>query len=79
MITIISAKDLQAMTFPAAGLQTGVRRIIVRALEEAGDKNLTPSQIATACGLKPVNVRRLLSRMRREGTVKSVTYGKYSL
>jgi AAA domain/Bifunctional DNA primase/polymerase, N-terminal len=55
------------------------RVAIVTALEEADGTPLSPNQIATACGLKPINVRKLLAKMVTEGTVKKVGYGKYAL
>jgi predicted transcriptional regulator of viral defense system len=78
-MTTFSAADLQAaIILQAKLLDARARGGIVRVLREAGDKQLTPSQIAAACGLKPVNVRKLLARMLKNGTVEKATYGKYT-
>jgi hypothetical protein len=55
------------------------RASIVEALTEAGDSPLGPNQIASACGMKSGNVRRLLGKMKTEGTVTGPSYGKYAL
>jgi predicted transcriptional regulator len=55
------------------------RVAIVTALEEAGGEPLSPNQIATVCGLKSANIRKLLTRMVAEGVVKKAGYGKYTL
>lgn len=55
------------------------RVAVVAALEEAGDEPLSPNQIATVCGLKSANIRKLLTRMVAEGVVKKAGYGKYTL
>jgi hypothetical protein len=55
------------------------RAAIVKALEEAGAEPLTPNQIAAHAGMKPINVRKLLTRMLAEGVVKKASYGKYTL
>jgi predicted transcriptional regulator len=55
------------------------RSVIVNALEEAGNEPLTPNQIATHCGMKPGNVRRLLAKLLDEGVIKKASYGKYTL
>ena len=55
------------------------RTAIVAALEEAGTEALTPNQIASACGAKPVPVRKMLARLLKDGVVKKTAYGKYIL
>jgi hypothetical protein len=55
------------------------RAAIVKAMEEAGSEPLTPNQIASACSMKPVNVRNLLARLLDAAVVKKVGYGKYTL
>jgi hypothetical protein len=55
------------------------RATILKALTEAGDNPLGPNQIASACGMKSGNVRRLLGKMKTEGLVTSPSYGKYTL
>jgi hypothetical protein len=55
------------------------RVAIVKALEEAGAEPLTPNQIATACDMKPVNIRNMLAKLLADGVVKKATYGKYTL
>jgi hypothetical protein len=47
--------------------QSAERSAIVAALEEAGTE-LGPNQIATACGMKPANVRYLLAKQRPSST-----------
>jgi hypothetical protein len=60
--------------------QSAERTTIIKAMEEAGDEPLGPRQIAEACGMKATNVRRLLSTMKKDGTVKNAgAYGKYRL
>ena len=55
------------------------RTAIVAALEEAGAEPLTPNQIASTCGAKPVNVKKMLARLLADGVVKKASYGKYIL
>jgi hypothetical protein len=55
------------------------RAAIVKAMEDAGSEPLSPNQIATACSMKPVNVRNLLARLLDAAVVKKVGYGKYTL
>jgi predicted transcriptional regulator len=55
------------------------REAIVKAMEEAGSEALTPNQIATQCGMKPVNVRKIVAKLLAEGVVVKTTYGKYTL
>jgi AAA domain len=55
------------------------RIVIVDALSEAGAEPLTPNQIAAACGLKSVNVKKMLARLLADGVVKKASYGKYIL
>jgi hypothetical protein len=52
---------------------------IVEALQEAGNDPLTPNQIAAHCGMKPVNVRKMLAKLLAEGAIKKASYGKYIL
>jgi hypothetical protein len=64
----------------AEAIQKSSERIaIVAALEEAGTEPLTPNQIASACGMKPVAVRKMMTRLLKDGVVKKASYGKYSL
>jgi RecA-family ATPase len=58
--------------------QSSERNAVVGALAEAGEP-LGPNQIATATGMKSVNVRYLLSRMKADGLIKKASYGKYTL
>jgi RecA-family ATPase len=55
------------------------RSTIIKAFEEAGGEELGAQQIAAATGMKATNVRRLLLNMKRDGLLKSTTYGKYTL
>jgi AAA domain/CHC2 zinc finger len=55
------------------------RNSIIEALNEAGDEPLGPNQIATACGMKAANVRFHLGRLKADGLVTKVGYGKYTL
>jgi hypothetical protein len=60
--------------------QSAERAVIVKVLDEAGEEPLGPRQIAEACGMKAINVRRLLSTMKKDGVVKNAgAYGKYVL
>ena len=54
------------------------RTAVLAALADAGEP-LGPNQIAAATGMKATNVRRLLIRMKQDGAVKAVKYGKYSV
>lgn len=58
--------------------QSDQRSAIVEALTEAGEP-LGPNQIAAAAGMRAANVRKLLGKMRRDGTVTKATRGKYAL
>jgi hypothetical protein len=62
-----------------AVLKSSERTAIVAALEEAGTEPLTPNQIASTCGAKPVNVKKMLARLLADGVVKKASYGKYIL
>jgi RecA-family ATPase len=53
------------------------RTVIFKTLEEAGDEALGPQQIAAETGMKTGNIRRLLSKMAKDGTVTKAGYGKY--
>jgi predicted transcriptional regulator len=55
------------------------RSVIVDALQEAGSEPLGPHQIAAHCGMKAVNVRKMLAKLLAEGVIKKATYGKYTL
>lgn len=55
------------------------REAILSALAEADSEALTPNQIAATIGMKAVNVRNLLGKMKREGMVKTASYGRYTL
>jgi hypothetical protein len=55
------------------------RATILEALAEVGSNPLGPNQIASACGMRAGNVRRLLGKMKTEGLVTSPSYGKYAL
>jgi RecA-family ATPase len=58
--------------------QSDQRSAVVEALKEAGEP-LTAGQTATACGMRARNVRNLLTRMRRDGSVVKSARGKYAL
>ena len=58
--------------------QSDQRSAITEVLKEA-EEPMTPGEIATACGMRPVNVRNLLARMRRDGVVTKSARGKYAL
>jgi hypothetical protein len=58
--------------------QSDQRSAIVEALTEAGEP-LGPNQIAAAAGMRATNVRKLLGKMRRDGTVTKATRGKYAI
>jgi DNA-binding transcriptional ArsR family regulator len=58
--------------------QSNERGAILAALEEAGE-SLGPNEIAAAIGAKPVNVRKLLPKLAREGKIEKVKYGQYVL
>jgi hypothetical protein len=64
----------------AGAIRKSVERIgIVEALQEAGTEPLTPNQIASHWGMKPVNVRKMLARLLTDGVIKKASYGKYIL
>jgi len=55
------------------------RNTIIKAMEDAGEP-LGPRQIAEVCGMKPTNARQIMSRMKKDGLIKSAsTFGKYEL
>jgi hypothetical protein len=58
--------------------QSDQRSAVVEALTDAGEP-LGAGQIAAACGMQTRNVRNMLSRMRRDGSVVKSTRGKYAL
>jgi hypothetical protein len=60
----------------AATRQSDERGRILRALDEAGEP-IGPMDIASAAGMKPANVRALLLKMQRDGTVEKEAYGRY--
>jgi RecA-family ATPase len=55
---------------------TNERTTILEALREAGEA-VGPNTIASATGMKAVNVRRLLSKLVRDGDVQKAGFGKY--
>ena len=55
------------------------RSAIIKAFEEANGEQLGPRQIAEATGMKGVNVRFLMGKMKQEGIIKVSSYGKYVL
>jgi AAA domain-containing protein/DNA primase RepB-like protein len=76
--------DTETCTWSVLGEAAEVRRsaergAIIAALTESGSEPLGPNQIAAACGMRAANVRKLLTKLKREGTIKAVTYGKYAL
>jgi DNA-binding IclR family transcriptional regulator len=58
--------------------QSDQRNAILEALADAGEP-LGADQIASACGMRPRNVRNMLARMRRDGSVTKAKRGKYAL
>jgi hypothetical protein len=58
--------------------QSDQRSAVVEALTDAGEP-LGAGQIAAACGMATRNVRNMLSRMRRDGSVVKSARGKYAL
>ena len=57
--------------------QSAERAVIIKVLDEADEEPLGPRQIAEACGMKATNARRLLSTMKKDGTVKNAgAYGR---
>jgi hypothetical protein len=58
--------------------QSDQRSAVVEALTDAGEP-LGAGQIAAACGMRARNVRNMLSRMRRDGSVVKSARGKYAL
>jgi AAA domain/CHC2 zinc finger len=64
----------------AEAIQKSAERVaIVAVLEEAGAEALTPNQVAAACGRKPESVRKMMTRLFKDGVVKKTSYGKYIL
>jgi DNA-binding transcriptional ArsR family regulator len=59
--------------------RTAQRAAVISALEDANGEPVGASQIASATGMKPTNVRQLLLSLKREGLIKSASYGKYVL
>jgi Bifunctional DNA primase/polymerase, N-terminal/AAA domain len=55
---------------------TNERTTVIEALREAGEA-VGPNTIANATGMKAVNVRRLLSKLVRDGDVQKAGFGKY--
>ena len=55
------------------------RSAIIKAFEEANGEPLGPRQIAEIAGMKAVNVRFLISKLKQEGIIKVSSYGKYVL
>jgi AAA domain-containing protein/IclR-like helix-turn-helix domain-containing protein len=54
------------------------RKTIVEALK-ASQTAMSPTDIATETGMRPANVRKLLSKLVKEGDVMKAEYGKYLL
>jgi hypothetical protein len=52
------------------------RRTILTVLDEAGEP-IGPNDIAAATGMRATNVRFLLGKLLKEGTIEKVGYGKY--
>ena len=59
--------------------KTSERQAILEELREADGTALSPAQIATATGKQRTNVQHLLSRLRAEGLIEKVGYGKWKL
>lgn len=57
--------------------KTAERQALLNVLQEAGDTVLTTAKIAKQCDRSPSNVSHLLKRLREEGLVTSVSYGKW--
>ena len=57
---------------------TSERVLILDALREA-EKPVGPKEVASATGMKAVNVRKLLSRLARDGDIQKANFGKYTL
>jgi RecA-family ATPase len=55
---------------------TSERTAILAALEEAAEP-IGPNEIAAAAGMKPANVRYLLGRLVKDGTIQKVERGRY--
>jgi hypothetical protein len=75
--------DKQGCTWRIVGEADQVRRstertTILQAMEEAGEP-VSPKDIADASGMKPVNVRKLLGKLVKEGVVEKARYGKYRI
>jgi hypothetical protein len=58
---------------------TAERNTILEALADADSNPLGPNEIATVCGMKSGNVRRLLGKLKTDGLITSPRYGKYTL
>jgi RecA-family ATPase len=76
--------DAATCTWNVIGDAEAVRRsversAIIKAFEEANGEPLGPRQIAEAVGMKAVNVRQLMNKMKQEGIIKVSSYGKYVL
>jgi hypothetical protein len=76
--------DAGTCTWNVIGDADAVRRsaersAILKAFEEANGEPLGPRQIAEAVGMKGVNVRQLMSKLKQEGIIKVSSYGKYVL
>jgi RecA-family ATPase len=56
--------------------KTNERTKILLAIDEASEP-LGPRDVAAATGMREVNVRRLLTRMTKDGAIEKVAYGKY--
>jgi hypothetical protein len=76
--------DAGTCTWNVIGDADAVRRsaersAIIKAFEEANGEPLGPRQIAEATGMKGVNVRQLIGKMKQEGMIEAASYGKYVL
>jgi RecA-family ATPase len=60
----------------AAVQRSNERKTVLDAIEEAGEP-IGPNDIAAATGMKPVNVRYLLSKLLGDGMIEKAGYGKY--
>jgi DNA-binding IclR family transcriptional regulator len=54
------------------------RKAVLNAMEELPTP-ASPTEIAAAAELKPGNVRRMLARLAREGTVQRTERGRYAI
>ena len=57
---------------------SGERKAIIAAMTEI-NAPASPTEIATAAGMKTANVRQLLIKLAKDGAVKKCAYGKYAL